>query len=216
MNRIRRVATACLLAAVVLSVTGCALTDKTTLDASWTAPDRPAGKFGKMLIITVSSNEFVQTEFQNKMAAHLREHGVDAVASHFYFTRYTKEERQRFEKAVTESGADSFLLVRVTTTERRSRDVPDVILGPGNVPSNSSIDIYGAFLVYGGNGQVMPQADFTPTTMTTEASLYVGQGRKMVWTARAKTKNAGTGERSVAIDQYVDVLVEAMEKDRLI
>lgn len=215
MNRIRRAALACLLATSVLSMSGCAVTDKTTLDASWTAPDRPAGSFGRMLVMTVSSNEFVQTEFQDKMAAHLREHGVNAVASHFYFTRYTKEERQRFEKAIADSGADSFLLVRVTTTETRSRDVPDVILGPGNVPSNSSLDIYGAFYVYGGAGRVMPQADFAPTTMTTEASLYVGQGRKMVWTARAKTKNAGSGERAAAVDQYVDVLVDAMEKARL-
>ena len=125
------------------------------------------------------------------MAAHLRAHGVDAVASHYYFTRYTKEERPRFEKAIADSGADSFLLTRVTTTERRSRDVPDVILGPGNVPSNSSLDIYGAFLVYGGAGQVMAQADFTPTTMNTEASLYTGQSRKLVWTARTKPRNAG-------------------------
>lgn len=196
-------------------MSGCALTDKATLDASWTAPDRPAGKFGKVMVITVSTDELVQAAFQDKMAAHLREHGVDAVASHYYFTRYTKEERQRFDQAIADSGADSFLLARVTTTERRPRDVPDVILGPGNVPSNSSLDIYGAFMVYGGAGPVMPQADFMPTTLSTEASLYTGKDRKLVWTARTKTKNAGSGERAVTIDQYVDVLVEAMEKDRL-
>ena len=215
MNRTRSAALACLLIVSALCATGCALTDKTTLDASWTAPDRPAGKFGKVMVITVSTNEFAQKEFQDKMAAHLREHGVDAVASHYYFTRYTKEERQRFEKAIADSGADSFLLARVTTTERRSRDVPDVILGPGNVPSNSSLDIYGAFLVYGGVGGVMPQADFTPTTMSTEASLYAGKDRKLVWTARTKTKNAGSGERAVAIRTQAGMVQRLCALDRV-
>lgn len=207
---------AALAAALVLLLPACALRDKTTLDASWAAADRKGADLGKVAILTVAYSEFVQADVQAKLAKSLRERGVNAVATGRYFTRYTDEERARFRKSVEDSGADTVLLVRVTTRETKTRDVPDTIMGAGNVPTNSSVDVYGAFVVYGGMGRPMPQGDFEPTTVTSEASLYEGKDRKLSWTAKIRTKNAGTGERSVALDEYVALLVQTMEKDGVI
>lgn len=205
-----------LAAALILSLPACALRDKTTLDTSWSAAERGGASLGKVAIFTVAQSEFVQADVQSKLAKSLRERGVDAVATGRYFTRYTDEERGRFRRSVEESGADTLLLVRVTARETKTRDVPDTIMGPANVPANSSLDVYGAFMVYGGLGRPLPQADFEPTTVTSEASLYEGKDRKLSWTARIRTKNAGTGDRAVALDEYVAVLVQALEKDQVI
>ncbi len=207
---------AALAAALILLLPACTLRDKTSLDASWAAPERKGAELGKVAILTVAYSEFVQADLQAKLAKSLRERGVNAVATGRYFTRYTDEERARFRKSVEESGADTVLLVRVTTRETKVRDVPDTVMGPGNVPTDSSLDVYGAFVVYGGIGRPLPQADFEPTTVTSEASLYEGKERKLSWTAKIRTKNAGTSERSIALDEYVAVLLQTMEKDGVI
>lgn len=203
-------------AALVLLLSACALRDKSTLDASWAAAGRGGTTLGKVAIITVADSEFVQADVQQKLAKGLRERGVDAVATGRYFTRYTDEERERFRASVQASGADTILLARVTSRETRVREVPDTIMGPANVPVNTSLDVYGAFVVYGGLGRPLPQADFAPTTITSEASLYEGPARKLSWTAKIRTRNAGTGDRAVALDEYVGVLLGAMEKDGVI
>ncbi|MEO8039482.1 MAG: hypothetical protein ABI794_11965 [Betaproteobacteria bacterium] len=79
--------------AALLLVAGCAITDRSALDASWSAPDRPQTGFRKVLILTVARDEFVQAEFQDRLAARLVEHGMNAIASHRYFTRYNAEGR---------------------------------------------------------------------------------------------------------------------------
>lgn len=207
---------AALAAALVLLLPACALRDKTTLDASWAAAGRGGASLGKVAIITVADSEFVQADVQQKLARALRERGVDAVATGRYFTRYTDEERDRFRASVQASGADAILLARLTSRETRVREVPDTILGPASVPANTSLDVYGAFVVYGGLGRPLPQADFAPTTITSEASLYEGAERKLSWSAKIRTRNAGTGDRAAALDEYVGVVLGAMEKDGII
>jgi hypothetical protein len=201
---------------LVLLLPACALRDKTTLDASWAAAGRGGASLGKVAIITVADSEFVQADVQQRLAKGLRERGVNAVATGRYFTRYTDEERERFRASVQASGADTILLARVTSRETRVREVPDTIMGPANVPANTSLDVYGAFVVYGGLGRPMPQADFAPTTITSEASLYEGAERKLSWSAKIRTRNAGTGDRAAALDEYVGVVLGAMEKDGVI
>ena len=95
-------------------VASCATVPVTSLEVSWVTPQLPQAPFRKLLIITVASDEFVQIAFQDQMAAQLQERGVNAVASHRYFTRYTAAEQARFKQSIDESDADFVLLARVT------------------------------------------------------------------------------------------------------
>jgi len=105
-----------LLGAAVLAA-GCITTPVTSLEISWVTPQLPQAPFRKLLIITVAPDEFVQIAFQDQMAAQLKERGVNAVASHRYFTRYTAAEQARFKQSIDESDADFVLLARVTQTD---------------------------------------------------------------------------------------------------
>lgn len=201
---------------LVLLLPACAVRDKTTLDASWSAAAARGQALGRVAIITVSYSEFVQADVQERLATRLRERGVDAFATGRFFSRYTDEERARFRKAVEESGADTILLVRVTTRETRTRDVPDVVTAPGGAQAGSSLDVYGAFVVWGGVGRPLPQADFEPTTVTSEASLFRGPERALAWTAKLRTRNAGSGDRDRALNEFADVVIQAMRKDGVV
>lgn len=185
------------LLAALLSAPGCAIRDRSSIDASWASAERPAAPFRKVLILTVALDEFVQADFQKQMAARLQAKGMNAVASGRYFTRYVEAEKERFRQVIAESDADAVLVTRVTTTESTSRDGPD-------------------FSLYVYPTAVKAQQDYTLKTLTTEASLFDRRTEKLLWSARARTKNAGTGDRDAAIADYVNLLVKAMERDKVL
>ena len=197
MNKVFRFARPASMLVAVLLVAACAIRDKTTLDASWVSPQRPAAGLGKVMIITVSGNEFVQAEVQDQLAAKLQARGVNAVASHRYFTNYAEAERQRFRSTVESSDADTVLVARVTTTDTETRDQQN-------------------FTLYMYPTQISTSPDYTLTTFVTQVSLFDRKTEKLIWSARTRTANAGTGDRDAAVAQYVGVVINAMVKDKVI
>jgi hypothetical protein len=210
------------LSAALLGVTallaGCASSPETTLEVTWAAPQLPPAKsFNKLLIITVANSEFVQEAFQNQMAAELKKRGVNAVASRRYFTRYTDAERDRFMKSIADSDADHILLARVTETSTKTYEGGGTIIGPGGVPYGDAVGVQGAYarafypgaIVSGGAGGVAK-------TATSEASIFAAKGEKLIWSARVRTTNTQTVTGAEYAPEYIDVILEAMKKDKLL
>jgi len=196
---------AALLGAAAL-VAGCATTPVTTLEVSWVSPQLPQAPFKKLLIITVASDEFVQIAFQDQMAAKLKERGVNAVASRRYFTRYTDAERERFKRSIEESDADFVLFARVSYTDRSARDMPYA----------ETIGIYSVYSGYYYPGAVQGGGDHSTTTVTAEASIFAEKGGKLVWSARTRTTDAqAASSGAAAARQYIEVILDAMKKDKL-
>jgi hypothetical protein len=212
---VRSALSAALLGAAAL-VAGCASKPVTTLEVTWAAPQLPpAPSFKKLLIITVAASEFVQVAFQDRMAAELKAHGVNAVASHRYFTRYTDAERQRFKKSVDDSDADFILLARVTTTEQKAYEDRGTIIGMNGLPYADATGIQGAYARYVYPASYVAGADASVTTVTAEASIFAAKGEKLIWSARTRTTNARSTTGEAFAPQYVAVILEAMKKDKL-
>src|SRR5262249_5980605 len=148
----------------------------------------PQEPFKKLLIITVAPDEFVQIAFQDQMAAQLKERGMNAVASHRYFTRYTTAERARFQQSIEESGADAVLLARVTRSDEGTTHAADSVIGANGVPYGDATGIYGAYARYFYPGAA--GGDYSVTTVTAEASIFMEKGEKLIWSARTRTTNA--------------------------
>ena len=200
------------LAAALLA--GCISAPVTSLEVSWVAPQVP--QFKKLLIITVASDEFVQIAFQDQMAAQLKERGVNAVASHRYFTRYTAAERERFKQSIDESDADFVLLARVTKSDEGTTHGADSVIGTDGLPSAGATGIYGVYAgyYYPGYGQ---GGDYTVKTVTAEASIFAEKGEKLVWSARTRTTNAQNVKSGAdAATEYIAVILETMKKDKVI
>jgi len=210
-----RIAVPSLLLGAAVLAAGCITTSPvTSLEVSWVAPQLPP--FGKLLIITVASDEFVQAAFQDQMAAELKERGVNAVASHRYFTRYTAAEKERFKKSIEDSDADSVLLARVTISEASTQHSGDSVVGPNGVPYGDATGIYGAYGRYYYPGANVG-GDYAIRTVTAEASIFTGKGEKLVWSARTRTTNAqNVKSGAAAAKQYIAVILEAMKKDKVL
>jgi hypothetical protein len=197
-------------------VAGCITTPVTSLEVSWVTPKLPQTPFKKLLIITVASDEFVQIAFQDQMAARLKERGVNAVASHRYFTRYTAAEKARFKQSIDESDADFVLLARVTNTDEGTTHSADSVIGANGVPYAGAGGIYGVYAGYSYPGYVQG-GDYTVKTITAEASIFAEKGEKLIWSARTKTTNAQSVKSGAAgATQYIDVILDVMKKDKVI
>jgi hypothetical protein len=202
---------------VAALVAGCVTTPVTSLEMSWVTPQLPQAPFKKLLIITVASDEFVQIAFQDQMAAQLQERGVNAVASHRYFTRYTAAERERFKQSIDESDADYVLLARVTLTDEGVTHSADAVIGTNGMPYADATGIYGAYARYYTPGYYAPGGDYTVKTVTAEASIFAEKGGKLIWSARTRTTNAQSVKSgAAAATQYIAVILEAMKKDKLL
>jgi hypothetical protein len=196
-------------------VAGCVTTPVTSLEISWVTPQLPP-PFRKLLIITVAADEFVQIAFQDQMAAQLKERGVNAVASHRYFTRYTAAERERFKQSIDESDADFVLLARVTLTDEGVTHSADAVVGTNGMPYADATGIYGAYARYTTPGYVQ-RGDYTVKTVTAEASIFAEKGGKLIWSARTRTTNAqAVKSGAAAATQYITVILDAMKKDKLL
>jgi hypothetical protein len=209
-----RVLSSALLGALALAA-GCSTQPVTTLEVSWVTPQRPEAPLKKLLIITVASEEFVQIAFQDQMAAQLQKRGVNAVASRRYFTRYTDAEKARFMQSIAESDADYVLLARVTNTEVDTLENRGTVVGMNGLPYADAYGVEGAY-ARAFTGGARDGGDHSTKTVTAEASIYAVEGKKLVWSARTKSTNAHrkTGEESAAL--YIEVILEAMKKDKLI
>ena len=197
-------------------VTGCSATPVTTLEVSWVTPQPPKlASFKELLLITVASDEFVQIAFQKQMAEQLKAHGINAVASGRYFTRYTDSEKARFMRSIDESHADFVLIARVTNTEETTIEGRGMVIGPTGMPDADAASIQGAYARYFYPSSYVAAADGEVTTVTAEASIYA-KGEKLIWSARTRTTNARQLIGEDAAAQYIKVILEAMRKDKLL
>jgi hypothetical protein len=213
-HAVRSVLPAALLGAALLA--GCITSPVTSLEVSWVAPQLPPAPFRKLLIITVANDEFVQIAFQDQMAAELRARGVNAVASHRYFTRYTTAERGRFKQSIEESDADSVLLARVTASDTNVHENADMVIGANGVPYADATGVYGAYARYFAPGAYVAGGNYVINNVTAEASIFTGKGEKLVWSARTRTTNAqNVKSGAAAAKQYIVVILDAMKKDKL-
>jgi hypothetical protein len=202
------------LAAVLL---GCSTGPSTKVDITWAAPQVPPAKsFKRLLIITVAREEFVQIAFQDQMAAKLKALGINAVASKRYFTRYTDAERARYKQAVDSSGADYVLLARLTGAEETTYEDRGLIVGPSGVPYADAGGVQGAFARYAYPSSYVAGGDFSTTTITAETSIYGTPGEKLIWAVRTRTANANRTTGTDYAPEYVEVILDAMKKDKLL
>jgi hypothetical protein len=59
-------------------------------------------------------------------------------------------------------------------------------------------------------------ADASMKTVTAEASIFEVKGEKLVWSARTRTTDALSTTGADFAPQYIEVILDAMKKDKLL
>ena len=185
---------------------GCSTQPVTKLEMSWVNPQLPKEPFKKLLIISVAREDFVQIAFQDQMAAALQARGVNAVASRRYFTSGTDAAKARFKQTIDESGADFVLIAHVRGRDTKTRDDQFMTFG----------DATGIYTAYDRYVSVARSAnDYSSETVTTEVAIFRVEGQQRIWAARTRTDNPRSTSGEEFAPRYIEVILEAMKKDKL-
>ena len=213
----RRFGAALASALLAAALGGCTTAPRTSLQADWANPQLAGAKFTKIVIVTVSPLEFGQKSFQDQLAARLQAAGVNAVASHRYFSSTGPAQKDALRKIITDSRADGVIFARAVNTETLNQQQADVA---GGVPLAMAGGLYNVWTGMGvavaGVGYVAAPSVYERTDTTTDVFLFEVKGETLVWSARTRTTNSDEGNLSPVVAQIVNVVVETMRRDRVI
>jgi len=213
----RRLGAALFAMLVAVALAGCATAPRSSLQANWANPQLAGTKFSKIIIVTVSDLEFGQKIFQDELAARLQAAGVNAVASHRYFSSTGPAQRDALRRIISDSKADGVIFARSVNTETIKQQQADIA---GGVPLATTVGLYDVWTGMGvgvaGVGWVAAPSAVVSTSTTTDVYLFEVKGEKLVWSARVNTANSDQGNLTPAVTQVVNVVADTMKRDRAI
>jgi hypothetical protein len=199
--------------AVLFAVSAVGNCKSTKLLASVTNPTYAGQHFKRVLIIGMSDNPAIRTEFESAMSAALKDIGVHAIPGYNILLRpkSAKMDPDYLKAQIKEHNIDAVLVTRLVGVNT------DVIYIPGqaySVPYPYYSSLYGYY------GHVYPVV-YTPgylredKTVRVETNLY-GTSKpegEFVWTGLSETFNPNPKKIQKAIDAVVQVVVEDLQKE---
>ena len=204
MNRamLRRIA---LTISIVGIFAGCA-TKRIVSDWSNTSYNSPS--FKKIMVIGVSAQTAIRRNFEDRLAAELREAGVDAVPSYRHIPETGKVAQERLLGAVEKTQADAAIITRLVRAEYRSE------LSPGYYNAFPRIGLYGLYSSAWYAGFYTPSWIHQYPVFFSETTLYDVLKDQVVWTATIRTIDPEDIDE--ATEDYVEAVVEALKDKGLL
>ncbi len=200
-----------MLMAVLLATSAVAHCKSTKLVASVKNPSYAGHHFKKVLVIGMSDNPAIRSDFEDAMAGQLNRDGVHAVPGHNILLRpkSAKMDPDYLKAQIKEHNIDAVLVSRLVSVKN------EVTYIPGQVYT-LPYPYYNSF--YGYYGAVYPRV-YSPDylredkTVRVETNLYgtsTPEG-EFVWTGISDTFNPRSAEK--AINAVVQVVVKDLEKE---
>lgn len=200
---------------VVLLLASCATT---SLVDTWRNPDMLSVKpYHKLLVSSTGRNINERRVYEDVMAAELRRHGVEAVASYSLMQPDGGGKIMALDRAVKLSGVEAVLNVRTTMIEQKTNVVPGYWGGYPGYPDFWYPPAFNTWNMNGYYGTGMlyePPTVITYTVATMQADLFDVASGKLTWAASLETSEPGrvlTVSRDVA-----RIVVQSLIKQGLI
>ena len=189
------------LAVLVLSLAaaGCA---STHVVHEWRNPELATlPRFKKIMVFEVNQQPGIRRSFEDQFVLRLKAAGVDAVPSYRFITEDGPVEEQRRREAFAQAGADATLVTRLVRVQQMYPVSPYYYYPPA--PRFYRGPWYG---YYG-----PPASPYE--VYVSETSLYDTARNELVWSG---TVEASPTEVSEDIARYVNVVIEALQKQNLL
>ena len=205
------------LALAALALVACS--PATTLVSQWGNPEFVGKPFKRVLVIAVTPDPIGQRIFEDQMVAQLGARGVNAVQGYMFLpTNQTGPVPEPLLRdAVKKAGADAILLTRATRTSDRTTVTPAVVAGPMvGVGWGGFYGMYSGWWPSAGPFVVDPGQVITTTYVIAETRLFEANNGALAWAGTTSTEQQASGGSNAMIQQFVQVLVDAMARDRVI
>ena len=201
--------------AVLLTASSIGNCKSTKLVASVLSPTYAGQKFQKVLVIGMSDNPAVRTDFEEAMSNRLKSLGVHAVPGYNILLRpkSAKMDPDYLKAQIKEHQIDAVLVTRLVSVTNDSTYIPGQAY---TVP----YPYYNSF--YGYYGHVYPTV-YTPgylindKTVRVETTLYgtSTEEGEFIWTGLSETLNPNPKKIDKAIDGVVQVMVDDLQKEKI-
>jgi hypothetical protein len=193
----------CCLAILTLAVLpGCATS---RLVSQQSNPDYVGKSFKTVMVVGVATDEIVRRTFEDRVTALLDKRGLKGVPAYSVVGSRGKREEADLREAIARSGAEGVLITRVTRVDRESGTVPGATVGVG---------LYG---YYGGVWQTVTTASQQisgPSWTLSETRLFDARTGALAWTGIVDTRE--NDDLGAALTQYVNIIFDAMVRDRVL
>jgi hypothetical protein len=173
-------------------------------------PDYVGKSFKSVMVVGVSADDIVRRTFEDGVAARLAKRGVKGIAAYSVVGSRGNVDEAELRQAIARSGADGVLITRVSRVDRQSQTAPGATVSVA----------YGYGAVYGyyaGSWQTVataPQQINGPTWTLSETRLFDARTGALAWTGTVDTRE--NDNLGAALTQYIDVVFDAMVKDRVL
>ena len=185
------------LAAAVL-LAGCATSRLVTQQSN---PDYVGKPFRSVMVVAVTEDELVRRTFEDRMVALLGRRGLKGIPAYEAIGSRGKVEEAELRRAIAASGAEGVLITRVTRVDKSSGTVPGATVGIG-------------FYGYWETVNLPPQQVTGPSWTFSETRLFDAKKGVLAWTGVMETRE--NDDLGAALTQYIDVVFDAMVRDRVL
>jgi hypothetical protein len=168
-------------------------------------PDYVGKSFKSVMVVAVTSDELVRRTFEDRMVALLGKRGTKGIPAYDAIGSRGQVEEADLRLAVARSGAEGVLVTRVTRIDRSSGTLPGATVGVG---------FYGYYSGVWETVYLAPQKITGPSWTASETRLFDARNGALAWTGVMDTRE--NDDLGAALTQYIDVVFDAMVRDRVL
>jgi hypothetical protein len=201
----RKLASMLSLLLVTLTLTAC---QTTSLQSAWFDPNFTGGPMHRIAIVAVGVNFANRRATEDIFAQRLRSLGVDGAAGWTVIPDAARDAQAQFTEAVTKSGAQGLLMVRLQGVDTRTQVTTMMVATTG--------PMWGGPAWGGGWGTTMvPVSQVSQYNLAmVETTLYEVATGRAVWSGNTQTLNPTDFQRDAA--GFADVIIGQLRARGLI
>lgn len=197
--------------AMALALGACAA--PTVLNTEWSNPDFKGKPIRNILVVAVVKDTSNRRTFEDAMVRQLAAKGVKAEPSYRYSPDAGVMEQAKMQQAVKDSGATGVLLSRVVNVSQTVKVQPGMYMGP---PVGYGFGgFYGFYDGMWASSYYSQPTLYTEENVTADTRLFEAKDFFLVWSA-STTTTPGSTSANAMIDQFTQLIVNAMSADGLI
>lgn len=190
----------------VFLLSGCATT---TLVSTWEDPTYTQ-KIDKILVLGMSKNEGIRTQYEHTLASAITAQGAQAMPAAAYLPSDAEPTRKSVEEAIAGKGFDTVLVTRLISSTTEQRYVP-------GTPYVAPAPYYHGFYDYYLNTFPMvysPGYIVNDKVVNLETNVYDIESGKLVWAVVSESFNPENLDKE--IDALSKLIVDQLKKDGML
>jgi hypothetical protein len=177
--------------ATALAIAGCS-GSTASIEESWRAPNARMGELTNVVTLLMSGDQTLARTAEDRLAVHLRQHGVRAMPAYAALSPSDLADRERAITALRNAGYDGVVTMRLVDSETKLEYVP-------------TLDSYWA----------TPWSQAVPETIVRiEVNAYSLNGNRLVWSGISKSIDPE--DLSQLVNDVTEVVSRELDKERII